>query len=100
MALHRRIYGRGVVPKKKSQLCARPLNRKLPKYELKNSKNIREINKMKKQDLFVVSYVINIILFFATIMLMIVGMSPKIGGVILCFAMAMIMITFVIETDS
>lgn len=55
---------------------------------------------MKKQDLFVVSYVINIILFFATIMLMIVGMSPKIGGVILCVAICMIMITFVIETDS
>ena len=55
---------------------------------------------MKKKDLFVISYVINIILFFATIMLMIVGMSPKIGGVILCFAIGMIMITFVLETEN
>ena len=55
---------------------------------------------MKKKDIYTILYVVNIILFFATIMLMIVGMSPKIGGVILCFAICMIMITFVIETDS
>lgn len=55
---------------------------------------------MKKRDWFVVSYVINIIIFFVAVMFMIVGLPSQIGGVILCYSMAMILITFVIETDS
>ena len=55
---------------------------------------------MKKQDWFVISYVINIILFFVSIMFMIVGLPQQIGQIIICFSMAMILITFVIETDS
>ena len=55
---------------------------------------------MKKKDLFVISYVINIILFFLTAMFIILGLPSQIGGVILCFAICMILITFVLETDS
>lgn len=55
---------------------------------------------MKKQDWFVISYVINIILFFVAIMFMIVGLPTQIGQIVICFSMAMILITFVIETDS
>lgn len=55
---------------------------------------------MKNQDLIFLSYVINIVLIFATIILMIGGMLSKIGGVILLFAIFMIIFTFAIEMDS
>lgn len=55
---------------------------------------------MKKEDWFVVSYVINIILFFLSIIFMIAGLPQHIGQIIICFSMAMILITFVLETDS
>lgn len=55
---------------------------------------------MKKEDLFVISYVINIILFFTSIIFMIVGLPQPIGQIIICISMAMILITFVLETDS
>ena len=55
---------------------------------------------MKKEDWFVVSYVINIILFFLSIIFMIAGLKQQIGQIIICFSMAMILITFVLETDS
>lgn len=55
---------------------------------------------MKKEDWFVVSYVINICLFFLSIIFMIAGLQQQIGQIIICFSMAMILITFVLETDS
>jgi uncharacterized membrane protein YwaF len=55
---------------------------------------------MKKEDWFVVSYVINMCLIFLSIIFMIVGLKQQIGQIIICFSLAMILITIVLETDS
>ena len=54
---------------------------------------------MKKKDIYTILYVINIILFFSSIILMVIGFNRVVATILMLMAMCMIMVTFAIETE-
>ena len=55
---------------------------------------------MKKKDIYTILYVINIILFFSSIILMVIGCNHVVASILMLMAMCMIMVTFTIEMEN
>lgn len=54
---------------------------------------------MKKKDLYTILYVINIILFFGSIILMVIGFNRVVATILMLIAMCLIMVTFAIQIE-